>query len=112
MADGVRLLQKLQRGDCAVFQVHLGGPVDAEHRGSPAHLASARAALQGARMSAWFFRARTHDGLVDPYAEPDKPDAEEAGGDGPGGGQEEEEGAEEDDDEEDEDEEDEEMDVD
>lgn len=68
------MLQKLQRGDCAVFQVHLGCEVDNAERGSHTHLASARKALESAELSASFFRARTYDELADPYAEPDKPD--------------------------------------
>lgn len=93
------MLQKLQRGDCAVFQVHLGCEVDKSERGSHAHLASARKALEGAHLSAWFFRARLHDELTDPYAEPDKPDGDAMEEDG--GGHEDSEEDEEDDDDDD-----------
>eukprot|EP00892_Ulva_mutabilis_P012036 jgi/Ulvmu1/9204/UM005_0304.1 len=75
---GVSIAHKLQRGDCAVFQMHLGSEVDSSLRGSAAHIESARAALQSGTMSAWFFRARTHDdSLADPYAEPLKLEEED-----------------------------------
>lgn len=90
--NAVLLLQKLQRGDCAVFQVHPGGEVDASERGSEAHLASARAALHDASISAWFFRARMHDDdVIDPYAELVKSEAGDDAVDIGGGGDDEEE---------------------